>query len=72
MKFRHIVKFYKLNDDCTVTVQVGDQYYRCKARFDLLKALIDRGVKLGDDMECQFGIAYVRGQGMIIQLIEVL
>lgn len=72
MKFQHVVKFYKLNDDCTVTVQVGDQYYRCKIRFELLKLLCDMDIKPGYEFTGVFGIAYVRGQGMIIQLIEVL
>ena len=70
MIFEHLVKFYKVNDDASVTVQVGDKYFRCKARLDLAIALKER--KEGEEMICKFGLAYVRGQGLVIQLIEVI
>lgn len=70
MKFLETVKFYKLNDDATITVQVGDNYYRCKARLDVL--LEFKGVEQGKEFLCQFGLAYVRGQGLVLQLIDVV
>lgn len=70
MIFEHVVKFYKVNDDASITVSVGDKYYRCKARFDLAIAMKER--KEGEEIVGKFGLAYVRGQGLVIQLIEVL
>lgn len=69
MKFRNVVKFYKVNDDCTVTVQCGDQYYRCKLRVEILKQLMS--CKQDDDLDLTFGVAYVRGSGLVLQIIEV-
>lgn len=70
MKFLETVKFYKLNDDVTITVQFGENYYRCKARLDVLLKFKD--VEQGAEILCQFGLAYVRGQGLVLQLIDVV
>ena len=70
MLFTQKVEFYKLNDDATITVRVGDKYYRCKARFDILLKFEDN--KQGEEFEGKFGLAYVRGQGLVLQLVEVL
>ena len=69
MKFRNQVKFYKVNDDCSVTVQSGDQYYRCKLRVEVLKQFMT--FNQGDDVDITFGVAYVRGSGLVLQIIEV-
>lgn len=69
MKFRNLVKFYKVNDDCTVTVQCCDQFYRCKLRVEILKQLMS--CNQGDDLDITFGVAYVRGSGLVLQIIEV-
>lgn len=71
MLFEQKVKFYKLNDDASITVQCGeDKYFRCKARLDIVLSMKER--KQGDEMNCKFGLAYVRGQGLVLQLVEVL
>lgn len=70
MVFNANVEFYKLNDDATITVKVGDdKYFRCKARLDILLKFKD--VETGEKFEGKFGLAYVRGQGLVLQLIEL-
>lgn len=70
MIFTQKANFYKLNDDSTITVKVGDKYYRCKARFDILLKFNDK--TQGEEFDGKYGLAYMRGQGLVLQLVEVL
>ena len=73
MKFTKLVSLYRINDDNTVTVkyQEGDGepiYYRCCARLHILLELS----KLDTDtpIEANFGLAYVKGKGLTLQIVS--
>lgn len=68
MCFEHFVKFYKLNDDSTITFYVDDKYFRCKAKMDILLKFVN--MEKDVLLLCKFGLAYVRGQGLVLQLID--
>ena len=73
MRFEKLVKIYGVNDDGTVTISYETDnkkydYIRAQARFNVLKELekLDRGT----DIQCEFGIVYLRGRGLVLQLIS--
>lgn len=75
MKFTEKINFYGVNEDNTVTFYCYDengnkQFYRASARFKLL-AQLDEFEK-DTLINCEFGLAYVRGKGLILQLISVV
>ncbi|MBO5947722.1 hypothetical protein J6Q66_02670 [bacterium] len=75
MKFTKVINFYSVNEDNTVTFYFDDengnrQFYRASARFKLL-AFLDEFEK-DTLINCEFGLAYVRGKGLVLQLIRVL
>lgn len=75
MKFTQLVQFYSVNDDGTITIGVKKDngyydYFRCKARYALMKQL--DGMAKGTLLVCEFGLAYVRGSGLLLQLVEVV
>ena len=74
MKFTENVHFYCVNEDNTVTIYFIDesgikQFYRCAARFKLLTQIEDYAKDT--ELTCVFGLAYVRGRGLVLQLIDV-
>lgn len=74
MKFTCICTFYSVNEDGTVTVGVVQDngfsdYFRCKARYSILKEL--DGMEKGTLLTCEFGLTYTRGVGLVLQLVEV-
>lgn len=75
MKFTETINFYGVNEDNTITFYCYDddgskQFYRATARFKLL-AQLDEYNK-DTLLNCEFGLAYVRGKGLILQLINVI
>lgn len=75
MKFTQLVQFYSVNDDGTITVGVKKDngyfdYFRCRARYSIMKQL--DGTEKGTLLVCEFGLVYVRGSGLLLQLVEVV
>lgn len=75
MKFTHKCWLYGVNEDNTVTFYITDDtgkalYYRANARLKILTELdeLDRDTELN----LEFGVAYVRGKGLTLQIVKVL
>lgn len=75
MKFTQKVKFYRVNENNTVTVYVPrpnvedkNDYFQAKARFKLLGELDE--LKQGTEIVGTFGLYYDKGKGLTLQLIE--
>ena len=74
MKFSQLIHFYGVNEDNTVTFYVLDdnsqkQFYRSNARFKLLGEL--DGYDKDTALNVEFGLAYIKGKGLVLQLIRV-
>lgn len=75
MKFTQSIHFYGVNDDNTVTFYVLDeqnqkQFFRASARFKLLGELDEMEKEI--ELLATLGVAYVRGKGLMLQIIEVV
>ena len=80
MKFTQTIFFYGINDDNTITFFVLDeqgnkQFYRAKARYKLLAELdeLKSELTVNDEplqFDAVFGLAYQKGNGLILQLIS--
>lgn len=73
MRFEKEVKIYGVNDDGTVTFSYENDdkkydYIRASARYSVLKRLEE--LERGTSIMCQFGLAYVRSRGLVLQLIN--